>query len=175
MTRMISFRDYIQLVEAQDTETGNYVSIDASRPDILDTITVETGKVSKEFHVTLMYSKASKIDPNNVLSAINKEYGKVSTVGKIIGAAAFDSQESDSLACIVLKLYSPILYEIHDFLLDMGLTHSYDDYSPHLTLFYDVDKEEAKRWVAILNKKDLGFVPLSGVKSTTIIEDWNKE
>lgn len=167
----LSFKQY--LIEATDTKTGNYVSVDTSFPDFISQMDVSTGSKSKNPHITLVYSKEQSVDAKKLLKTLNqkfKDYG----VAEIIGAASFGSEEDK--ACIVLKLKSPQLSRINTALCSYGdIKHSYPEFQPHLTLFYDVKKEEANYWVDWLNSRVKGMMlEFKGFESTTIIEDWNK-
>lgn len=167
----VSFRQY--LLEAKDTKSGNYVQVKSKFPDIMGQMDVSTGSRSKDPHITLVYSKESSVDKNTLLKSIQqsfKDYG----VAEIIGADSFGKEEDK--ACIVLKLKSPHLSRINTALCSFGdIKHSYDKFSPHLTLFYDVNQEEVDYWVDWLNQKVKGkMLEFKGFESTTIIEDWNK-
>lgn len=170
---IFSFRQY--LLEATDTKTGNYVQVRSKFPDFLSELSVDSGKVSKDPHITLVYSKESSVDKDKLLDNVRskfKEYG----IAKITSADKFDSQEDDSLACIVLKLDAPLLRKINSYIITVGdIKHSYDEFEPHLTLFYDVKKEEAEYWVDYINRKYTGeVVHFKGFDSKYIIKDWNK-
>ena len=174
------FREY--LLEATDTKTGNYVSVGCATPDILKNLDMKSGSPNKEPHVTLIYSKESKLNPKDVLSDIQVKFGTKDIPCEVVEAAKFDSLPKKSerdmhKACIVLKLKSKKLDEIHSFLKAEGLSHSYPEFSPHLTLYYDVDADEASIVTSTLNATGVleGLtISCSGFTSTTIIEDWNK-
>lgn len=178
---MKSFKDY--LVESQDTGKGNYVSIGCEIPEIInDDLDFDTGKPNKEPHITLIYSKNSNVDPKKIQEYLENTYKKGSTACKVIEAAKFDSlpkdgERDENLACVVLKLKSTKLEQIHSDLKDFGLKHSYPDFSAHLTLYYNVDRAEASKWVDKINNekilKDM-LIPVSGFKSNTIIKDWSE-
>lgn len=168
---MISFRQY--LIESTDTKTGNYVSVGTAFPHFIEQMDVQTGTKSKDPHITLVYSKESTVDKNKLLKLLNqqfKDYG----VAEITGADQFGKE--DNKACIVLKLKSPMLTKINTALCQFGdIKHSYDEFSPHLTLFYDVHQEEADYWVDWLNSKTKGqLIQYKKFESTNIIEDWNE-
>lgn len=168
---MISFKEYL-IIEARDTKHGNYVSVGAQFPKIMDQMDISSGSKSKDPHITLVYSKESTVDAKKLLSRLNqsfKDYG----VAEIIGADQFGKEDDKS--CIVLKLKSPQLSKINTALCSFGdIKHSYDKFSAHLTLFYDVDQWEAEYWVDWLNNTIKGsMLEFKGFKSTTIIEDWN--
>lgn len=169
---MKSFLEYLK--EETDTKTGNYVSLSVSDMPSVD-IGLETGKISKSFHVTLMYSKESKRNPNTIKKNIEKQF-PTEVIAKVLHASGFDSEE-DGTTAIVLELDAPILNKMHSYLKMEGLKHSYDDFKPHLTLAYDVKSSEAKKMIEGLNKSEwIGKeIKLSGFDSTTIKEDWNKE
>lgn len=167
----VSFKQY--LLEATDTKSGNYVQTKTQFPDFVDQMDVATGSKSKDPHITLVYSKEQSVDAKKLLKTLNqtfKDYG----VAEITGADSFGKEEDK--ACIVLKLKSPQLKRINTALVQFGdIKHSYPDFSPHLTLFYDVKQEEADYWVDWLNQKVKGkMLEFKGFESTTIIEDWNK-
>jgi hypothetical protein len=165
------FLNYIK--EATDTKKGNYVSLGVSSMPKIE-IEPKTGKISKEFHVTLMYSKESTRNPNTIKRNVEKKFpNKIET--KISHASGFDSEE-DGVTCIVLELEDSGLSKIHEYLKMEGLKHSYNDFKPHLTLFYDVNTDEAKSLIEKLNASDVigKTVILSGFDSTTVKEDWNE-
>lgn len=139
----------------------------------MDQMDVSTGSKSKDPHITLVYSKESSVDKNKLLKSLQqsfKDYG----VAEITGADSFGKE--DNKACIVVKLKSPQLNKINVALCSFGdIKHSYDEFSPHLTLFYDVNQEEADYWVKWLNMRIKGqMIEFKGFESTNIIEDWNE-
>lgn len=121
-----------------------------------------------------MYSTASSQDKDELKKFLNTEF-KDNGVAEVMKAEKFDSDEKDS-SCIVLTLKSPVLNKIHNTLKEYGdLKHSYSDFKPHLTLFYDVPVEIATYWVDYINRNmKKTFIPFKGFESTTIIKDWNK-
>lgn len=166
-----SFRQY--LIEATDTKSGNYVQTKTQFPDFIDQMDVATGSKSKDPHITLVYSKEQSVDAKKLLKTLHqtfKDYG----IAEIIGADQFGKEEDK--ACIVIKLKSSALKKINTALCSFGdIKHSYPEFSPHLTLFYDVNQEEAAYWVDWLNQRVKGhMLEFKGFESTTIIEDWNK-
>jgi 2'-5' RNA ligase len=167
---MKTFLEYLS--EATDTKSGNYVSIHVDQAPKIKV--PETGKISKDYHVTLMYSKKSKRDVDKIKENIEKKFGDVAT-GTVEKAECFDSDENGT-SCIVLTLDAPLLLTIHKYLATEGLKHSYDDYRPHLTLFYDVESKEAHQICQKINDSDIigQTIKMHGIGSTFIIEDWNK-
>lgn len=169
---MKTFLEFLK--EETDTKKGNYVSLFVvDMPEI--SISPKTGKKSKEYHVTAMYSKDSKRNPKTILKNLENKFGTKFS-GKITHASCFDSDE-DGTSCIVFEIDCPKILEIHKYLKLEGLNHSYDDFKPHLTLFYDVESKEAHNLVKQINDSDLigKTVKMDGFDSTTIKQNWNDE
>lgn len=168
---MITFKNYITEISKP---AGNYVSINVDGamyaiPDIVSTGTKV--QLSKQ-HVTLMYSQFTHLDHSEILRIIETEFPVVVTA-QGYEFDSFDSEEKDT-STIVLKLNSDILNSIHTRLIALGCRHSYPDYKPHITFWYNVNKDEAHLACKILNKtQKLPFdVRLAGYKSEPIIDDW---
>lgn len=169
---MISFKEYL-LTEASDTKTGNYVSVKQKFPDFVKDMDVSTGKIQNDPHITLVYSKEQTVQPHKLLEVLKREF-KDYGVARITSAAVFG--EEDGVGCIVLKLNAPLLAKINTALVQFAdIKHSYQKYEPHLTLFYDVNLEEARYWADVINDRYVGeMIQFKGFESTTIIEDWNE-
>lgn len=102
-----------------------------------------------EAHLTIMYSKELvisntdlKVDEDLISIPIKFEY--------------WDGH--DAKGYVVLKLVSNPATNLHKQLLDKGASHSFDVYSPHVTickdvLDQDVDKQQALDWIQEVNKK----------------------
>lgn len=175
---MTSFKSY--LLEA--TTKGNYVSIDVDANSVFNiphkpTSGIETPQDKR--HVTLIYSKESNVNPRDVLSWLTLNCHRT-IVAEADYYAAFDSipkagERDENLATLVVKLKSPVLVDIHDKLKAMGMNHSYPEFSPHVSLFYKVDRDECHRVVDALNSTKPSYsVVLSGYHSSPINEDWVK-
>lgn len=166
---MLTFKQF--LLEAQDTKTGNYVQLDSEFPDFVDDISISSGCKSRRAHITLVYSKEQTQDVDKILKLMNKEFDD-SGEADFDRAACFDG-EGDT-ACVVLKLRSDVLHRMHNRLIQIGdIVHSYDEFSPHLTIFYDVDRAEAHKLAAHINKNYRSLkIKFQGFDSTTIIQDW---
>lgn len=102
-----------------------------------------------DYHVTLMYSKDTKEDPNRILDTIQNSRLDIPYECKVKGAECFEDDASKS--CIVLLLDDPILHKIHDFIRSLGLRHSYPEFIPHITLRYNMDLEEAHNYKDLIN------------------------
>lgn len=90
-------------------------------------------------HTTVIFSKT----PTTVWSAprarnvLNQHFTLKAVVTKV---SLFDN---DNGYAIVLELNCPELLDLHRQLLNLGLTHPYNPYSPHISLGYDVTEEAA--------------------------------
>jgi 2'-5' RNA ligase len=178
---MISFKQYL----LESTPGGNYLSIGVEAPGISlralpygipdDGYECEPGNQ----HVTLIYSEASKIDPTDLLSEVTAKFPQ-SLLAEIDHFECFDALpkdgERDENKCtIVAKLYCPMLREIHDYLVSRGCRHSYDEYSPHMSLWYDCDRAKGHELADKLNKYyQVPSLVLQYYKSDTIKKDWAK-
>lgn len=175
---MISFK---QFYEAARTPPGNYMSINVDGSIVLPGfIAPSTGTEvpNEKQHVTLIYSKTSSIDPNELLSKVDLKFPR-EVVAQVYEFAAFDAipkdgERDENKATLVVKLKSEFLNSIHDFLKSQGCQHSYPEYSAHVSLYYDVHRDECHRLVKVMNRvvKLPTDVRLSGYKSERIIEDW---
>lgn len=71
----------------------------------------------------------------------------------------------DEQACLVMLLDADPLINIHNFLVDQGARHDYDDYIPHVTLSYQVPKDFNHQDIPIpsfcLTPKKIKFEPLN--------------
>lgn len=137
---MISFIDYI--CEQSGVFPGNYVSADCDHPKLPEHLLPKTGKKTDDSsaHITLMYSKNTAIDKrviDNVLSLAPHVFSL-----RVDSAACFDSQDSEDECCIVLKVHSPVAVQLHDTMKSLGMVHSYDEFSPHVTIAYGVKRDE---------------------------------
>jgi hypothetical protein len=177
---MVTFRQY--LIEA--TGTGNYVSIDVEPSTIIPMhIAPSTGTPvpMEKRHVTIIYSKESRVNPAEVKSWLTLHCVQT-IVAEGVEFAAFDSipkdgERDEKKATLVLKLKCNELVRIHEKLKDMGMAHSYPDFSPHVSVCYEVDQDECHKIVPALNSK-LQSSPISVVltryHSDYICENWVK-
>lgn len=168
---MLSFKQYLL-----ESTGGNYVSLDVDNPEIelkLDSGTiVPTGK----HHITLMYSEGTNVPTDKIKNAI--EWMSGSRTAKSKSVDVFDSQENPSLGCIVLKIESDHLQNVHEELKRIGLRHSYSEYKPHVTLAYDVDIEEARTIAKQLNKKlqeTPCLITMRGLSIKPINDNWSDD
>ena len=66
------------------------------------------------------------------------------------------SKSEDEKTCLVMLLDASSLINIHNFLIEHGAEHDYDDYIPHITLSYDVPKDFD---LSSLTLPDFCFIP----------------
>lgn len=150
---MISFRQY--LIEAAE-RSGNYVSVKASDPgNVWEEMHINAPKSGvappeSDYHVTLMYSENSKEEPSRILDNLKESGFDYEHKCIVKEADCFDADDA-SKSCIVLKLDSPSIHKIHDYLKSFGLVHSYPSFEPHVTLRYNMDVEEAHNYKALIN------------------------
>jgi hypothetical protein len=131
-------QNYTEWVKASNP--GNYVSVDVTG---LPTNFVSTlpGNINTKPHITLMYSKDTNV-PFSYIDYVLSRRKLNGVVIPVIGVDVFDNPaenevRDEALGCIVLKVESPILTDIHNHLIRIGCKHSYDEYSPHATLIYN--------------------------------------
>lgn len=172
---MKSFREYI-LEEASKPE-GNYVALkyaDINDFPIPDTKTGSAVLPDKR-HVTLMYSKESSVCPKMVENYMLKNHPvdsltAIATKAELLDDIPKEGERDENKGTIVLKLHSSQLNKMHEDLKTLGLKHSYDEFSPHVSLVYGVDRDEGLRHVEYLNS--LGMFPhlvnLTGIQSEVI-------
>jgi hypothetical protein len=103
-------------------------------------------------HVTILYSR---VGIQEALAQGMFKGIKVPAAVKVVGASVFDSWIDNKVdptrGTFVLNLESDLLQSMHQAFIDMGATHDYPSYNPHVTIFYDVPIEIAKDAAAQLN------------------------
>lgn len=173
---MKTFKEY--LVESN---TGNYVCIDCEdlsnfwRNVGLSEPTTGNSPPEGDYHCTLIYSKDVSKDPKKVLKAL-KSWENFQNEEKCVVKSydCFDSTPKDGTrdaakSCLVMKLDSAYLNACNEFLKSIGLTHSYAEYSPHVTLRYNMSVQEAHHLKEKLNMRgDKVSLSLAGYKSQPI-------
>jgi len=177
---MITFR---QFYEAATKPSGNYMSIgvDGSLmlPGFVPPKTGTEVTLDKQ-HVTLIYSKESNTNHGVLLDKIEQSF-PTEIAAKVVEFACFDDlpkdgERDENKSTLVVKLKSDLLVKIHEKLKQLGCEHSYPKFSPHVSLYYGVDRDECHRLVAKMNSR-VPFptdVRLSGYVSQPIVKDWGK-
>jgi len=173
---MLTFRQYIT-----EENTGNYVSVDVASdlPSFGLPEKYPDYKVCSRHdqHVTLIYSPTTNMPLGKVAKFLKTLPSSFKAT--VSDVAAFDAVpkdgERDENACtIVLKLKSPELNGIHDDLKKLGLKHTYDEFSPHVSLIYGFPrdkKEECLEFIRLQIKDGLS-VSLRDFKNNKIIKNW---
>ena len=171
---IMNFKQYIM-----ETAGGNYVSI-----NVLTQLPI--GKV-QEFapnftplplekqHVTLMYSKGTSIADEKIYSILDQHAGNITA--NVLHVSAFDSTSDESMCTIVAELKSNELELIYNKLKKIGLTSSYKEFKPHVSLAYNYPIGEQQIALDYLNNlfshNDLS-VSLEGWKVAPLISNWSK-
>lgn len=180
---MITFKQYLQEAYAPK---GNYVSIKATDHNIFNINKYPGAMVPKsgtevpneDRHVTIIYSEESNIDCHSLVDSVMSKFPDV-VLADVIGFEAFDSvpkegERDPSKATVVALLKSPVLDMVHEHLKAYGCYHSYQQYSPHISLYYEVDIDEAHLVVDVLN--DIVPLPykvrLQEYVSEVLKKDW---
>jgi hypothetical protein len=164
---MITFRQYY---EAAVTPKGNYMSLNIDGSLLLTGfVAPKTGTAIEpsKYHVTLVYSPTTELDHPWLKDQIELFFPREITAT----AYEFDSFGDGTL---VVKLKSVFLDRIHSKLLELGCTHTYPEYSPHISLYHGVDKKECEV-LAKLNNRVVQLptdIRLSNYISEPIIDDW---
>lgn len=153
-TDMKTFKEYINETSCR----GNYVAINAPDLDyvwrMFGVRPPKTGSSPPrgDYHCTLVYSKESNLDPTDSLEKINS----VGVTYPILAGITHFSVLTDSdtgKACLVANLNASAIHKLHDVCRGLGMGHSYTEYSPHITLRYGMDPDEAEAYVEELNMR----------------------
>jgi 2'-5' RNA ligase len=168
---MISFKE---LMEELTTPPGNYVSASVKNFPHVEWLKDSKNIDPDNAHIALMHSKESSMNPQEVLEEA-KKFFKEGDACQPVSLAKFDSQEDPDLCCLVLKVSGDCLTKCHEHLKDIGLTHSYEEFSPHVTLVYDIPVSEAQKYIETVDPKSFGDLVIDGLKSTRIDKDWSSK
>ncbi len=111
-----------------------------------------------DYHCTILYSKKSlkKID------WINKD---ISLTASIKGFEIFTYLKTSK--CLVLKIKSKELSNIHKYLLDVGGVSDFPNYIPHITVFYDLPDNFDSKQLEIPTFQ----IKISRIETEKIIKD----
>lgn len=131
---IMSFNDYMQIMRE-----GVFVGIKVKDTRIIYDIADKIGltELHADLHVTLVYSKGVGVAPVPI-----KHAGFIDAA--ITGVELFGDEQD----CLVLTLDGDDLQRRHQELLNSGLTHTYPEYNPHITLSYswEGDKPNVNSW-----------------------------
>lgn len=149
---MLSFKEY--LFESLDSYPGNYVCSYCEKPIVPDSMLPQSGKRPEDnYHITLIYSQFSDVDQRiiaNLLEMVPRDYDLVYDLVDCFDSIKEGETEATK-AALVLKVVSPTAEKIHESLVSLGMEHSFPEFSPHVTLAYDVDIDEARECMGKLN------------------------
>ena len=163
---MKSFLDWMK-----DNNPGNYVSIDVSDLPV-NLISSDDGTINSKPHVTLMYSKASGIHPDQIQNSLNR-YNIAGSKATVHGVTVFPDSSTPGKSAIVLELLHPELNRIHDAICAMGCKHSFIPFRPHATMLYGVDDSKTKEIVDRISPEIIGKNIMMGeIHSTPVKENW---
>ena len=173
---MISFKQYLF-----ETASGNYVSIKVESGLVIPSLEPLFGGSyvcdPSDQHVTLIYSTGTDVADKKIEQALHHYDEIEATLDKVV---AFDSTPKDGSrdpdkCTIVVKLKPSVLNDIHEQLKKIGLKHSYPDYSPHISILYNLPIEKKEDAIATVQKwidKNKDTVSLRGFVIQPIIDDW---
>ncbi len=171
-------KTYTELLEELTTE-GNYVSIGVTELPT-NMVSYLPGKVTPEPHITIMYSPNTDVDKNKIQYVLNRRNMTGMRI-MVTGVEVFDTTKDDSkepIGCIVLRVSSPELNDIHNHLTRLGCRYTYDQYKPHATLIYDCPLEQckiaAKEIEHNINEDGL-FLTCTSFTNSSINKDWDKK
>lgn len=175
---MLNFLEFLQ--EDAGIWPGNYVAATTNDPVLPEDLLPKSGtRPIDKSHITLMYSEFTDVDPRiieNFLKTVPQDFEVKPT-----GFELFDSKKDGELipekSTLVMRVDHPFLYTIFESLVSLGMEHSYPEFSPHVTIAYDVDREDAfnsfqalNNWLSITPV--LPVVEISSIYQQPIDKDW---
>lgn len=86
----------------------------------------------REYHTTLLYSRVAVNKAEDIVDDLN--YMEDIITVKPVSFSIFGK-------ALVLVLDSTKLYRIHRLLINCGGTHDFEDYTPHITISYDIPEK----------------------------------
>ena len=151
---MLSFVSYLS--ESTGTYPGNYVCAYTTKPIIPDALLPKSGKRPEDnYHITLIYSPNSNVDQRIVQNSLSQaprnlelDYNHFDCFDSI----PKDGERDQEKATLVLKVNSKEAEYLHLAMKNLGMEHTYKEYSPHVTIAYDVDRDEAYDYMLRLNQ-----------------------
>lgn len=107
----------------------------------------------------------------------------IGTQVKVTGVEVFDDvpkdgERDENKGCIVLKVDDPTLIAINTQLASYGMKHSYVPYSPHVTLIYDLDRDQCREALPAINaaiEASEVFLTLTKFNNEWVKKDWVKQ
>jgi hypothetical protein len=96
--------------------------------EILDLLNLHNPACIRDLHVTVVYSKVECPEIHYVIPQM-----PITATG-----TKFDLfSNADGSKCLVLRLESEAILALHDHCRNLGASHEYPYYNPHITLSYD--------------------------------------
>lgn len=143
--------------------SGNYVCLNVEPSKDLDML-VLCGEKTKNYHITLIYSKGTNVPSYTIENFLNSKR-KIADKLDIVG---FKALKGDSNEYAIVGLFeSQFLQKLHrELISDYGLKHSYDDYIIHMTLSYKNTEYDANVMVSLLNSLDWSQMNVTPINYT---------
>lgn len=130
---MKSFREYLSEAEKKE-KTGTYASLklkESSKKRLMKWLNdhkVKNIVDEEDFHCTVVYSR--KAIPELADKKVKLPVSATIAGWKILGKD-----------CLVLLINSAKIEKLHEDAMEMGATHDYDEYIPHVTVATEYDKD----------------------------------
>lgn len=126
------------------------------------------GTSATKLHCTLIYSHLGVPSFEEFLANL----GEDPTFKCLIKEIAFWPDTTPTNGYLVATLASPQLQDFHKLLSDMGLKHSFEEYTPHITIGSDVElTPEVESWIdqqnSLLRDSPIA-ITLEGVKLDSV-------
>lgn len=146
----ITARILYEEIRAMNPEGGLYVWVD---PDESSTLTIQSlikdapfkTENSTEYHATVLFHIGSLPED----AVMPDDYPCSATISEIVSWP-----DKHGTVTVVALLDSPDLQEIHADLLEQGLTHTFPEFAPHVTLGAKAEENPALRlWLDETNEE----------------------
>ena len=134
-------KTYSQLMES--IHNGNYVSVGVSGLPT-NMVSYLPGKITPEPHITIMYSPDTDVPLDKIQQILNRRSMNGSRL-MVTKVEVFDTTKEDSsepIGCIVLRVHSSELNDLHNHLVRLGCKYTHEQYKPHATLIYKCPLEQ---------------------------------
>ena len=170
-------KKYSELMEELSPK-GNYVSVGVTELPT-NMVSYLPGKITPEPHITIMYSPSTDVDHDKIQYVLNRRKMNGSRI-MVTGVEVFDTTKEDStepMGCIVLRVNSPELNDLHNHLTRLGCVYTHEQYKPHATLIYNCPLEQCKIAVKEIEhaiSHDGVFLTCTNFTNEQINKDWEK-
>lgn len=162
-----------------ENNPGNYVSVDVDGLP-LHLVSTLPGKANTKPHITLMYSPESAVPLDHIQYLLNRRNMNGASV-IVTGVDIFDSLPDpenglpEHVGCIVLKVNSPQINDLHFALQRLGCKHTYTPFSAHATLIYNCPIEQCRIAVKEIERtinEDGITLMCRGFNNGHIVKNW---